>query len=170
MTFLFGLGEYVHDRTEIIGPGTRRHAVHEQSIDIIHAQLLAEAFDVGSGHLGRRGPGFRLDEQLIPRNPFERIAQINMGSILVGRIEIGNAFFVKGVLNELTELLVSEADLIGRVVDADRAGAHTDQGSFDAAAPERDLIGAALEFSRIVGRPNRQIGGRQSAYRGRRLA
>src|SRR5207245_1509497 len=37
MSFFLGLGEHVHDRSEVRRPGAGRHAVHERTIDIIHA-------------------------------------------------------------------------------------------------------------------------------------
>src|SRR5439155_1089399 len=83
-------------------------------------------------------------------------------------VEVGDAAFIR-IAHKLDEFFVAEPHLVRRVLDADRPGAHADQGRLDACAADGHLIGAAPEFARFL------IGGaglsrhRQGADRGRWL-
>ena len=85
--------------------------MHEERVHIVDAQLLAQAVDVGPGHLGGGGPRLGLDEEPFARQPFEGIAQIDMRTVLVGGIEIGDAP-VEGIAHQADEFLVAELDLV----------------------------------------------------------
>ena len=56
--FLFGFGEYVHDRLVTGGPVGFGEAVHEHDVKMVGAEFLAEAIEIGAHFGSGARPGF----------------------------------------------------------------------------------------------------------------
>src|SRR5262249_42399144 len=108
-----------------------------------------------------------LEEELLARQLqlLQGVAEIEVRAVLVGEVEVADAAVV-GVADQFDETGLAELDLVGRVANAGRAGAHAEQRRFQAGLAEGDEVGPAAEAGRCPGGVAEESGG--SADGGRR--
>ena len=80
-------------------PAGLLHAVQQDDVDVVDAQLQAVALEValGVGELG--GVGLGLDHVLVAGDALEGLAEIDVRAVLVGDVEEADAV-VEGVADD----------------------------------------------------------------------
>src|ERR1700733_7322235 len=156
-SLLLGFGENVHDAAVALGPIRVGEAVRETDIEIVGAELAAEAIEIGAGGDGIAGPGFREHGDFVARDVLERFGDVRMASVGIGGVEEAEAMIV-AVEEKIGEPFNAERSLVGMMAGADRAGAHGEPTGLDAGAAEGDGIGGG-EFGgkRWAGESGQQI-------------
>ncbi len=93
-SLLLGFFENIHDAAIASGPIGFGEAVHEADIDIVGAELAAEAVEIGAGGRGIAGPGFCEHSDLVARHVPERFGNVRMASVGIGGVEKAEAVIV----------------------------------------------------------------------------
>src|SRR5207253_1862277 len=105
-------------------------------VDVIGAELLAEAIEIRSDGLGGGGVRFGEDDDLVARDGLQRLAHVGVTAILVGRIPEVDALIEAGA-KKFGEAFVAElAGLVGAASAAVRSGAERETAQFDFARTE----------------------------------
>ena len=112
------LHQVFHRPRVLGGPVQLLHAVEQDDVDVVDAQLHAVALDVaaGVGVLGRVGLG--LDHVLVAGDALERLAEIDVRAVLVGDVEEADAP-VERVADDPGEFLDAQPGLVARLARAD---------------------------------------------------
>ena len=137
---LLGLGEHVHHAAITRGPVGFGGAVDEQDVDVVGAELAAEAIEVIANFLGIAVVGLGEHGDFVARQLLDGRRYIRMAAVGVGGVEEAKSVLVVAVEHHRDEWIGAEARLIRRAAAADGAGAHSETASADAGAAEDDVI------------------------------
>src|SRR5258706_5280327 len=108
---LLRLGEYIHHAAVAFRPVSFGDAVHERDIEVVRSQLTTEAVEIGARLL--RGSSPRLGEHgdLVSWNVLQRLGDIRMTAIGIGRVEEPQAA-VMSLEEQVGKALHSERGLV----------------------------------------------------------
>ena len=136
------------------GPARFLHAVQENDVDVVDAQLQAVALEValGVGEIGRVRLG--LDDVLIAGNALSRPREDRRAS-RTDRRRRRTGRHGRGVADHPGKFLDPQPGLVAGLAAADAAGAHSDQRDLDAGLAQRDHVGRALGQAADLSRPAR---------------
>ncbi len=137
--FFLGFGEDIHHAFEALGPVTFGEAVHEADIDMIGAELAAEAIEIGTSGGGIARPSFGKDGDFVARNVFESFGDVRVAAVGIGRVKETQAVVV-AVEEQVREPLKAESGLMRMVAGADGAGTHGEAAGLDAGLAEGDGV------------------------------
>ena len=84
---LFGFGEHVHYALVALGPVAFGQAVHQDDVKVIGPQFFTEPVEIGAHFRWIARPRFRQHCDFVTRNMLERLRNMRMASIRVGRVE-----------------------------------------------------------------------------------
>jgi hypothetical protein len=97
---LLGLGENVHYAAVSRSPITLGDTVDEDNVEVLSAQLTAEAIEVGTHSRRIAGVCLGKDNDLVPWKLSESGSDVGMASVRVGRVKEAQAVLVVPVEQE----------------------------------------------------------------------
>ena len=100
---LLGFVENVHDAAVARGPIGFGDAVDEDDVDVVDAELAAEAVEVGAYSGGVASVGLGEDGDFVARELLEGCGDVGMAAVGVGGVEEAEAVVVVAVEQEARE-------------------------------------------------------------------
>jgi len=141
---VLSLRDHLHRAAHAHVPVGGFHFVQQQNIDVVGAQLFAEAIQIGFDVGGRCRICLGEDYHLLARYLFQCLAEVGVAAVLVGGIPEVDALVERGS-EQLRDALVPEfSRLIGTAVSAVRSSAHREPAKFDAARAKRNSVGSVF--------------------------
>ena len=144
--FLFGFGENVHHRLVARGPVSFGQAVHEDDIEMVRAQLLTEAVEIGAHFRSTTGPRLRENGYFGAVYVLESFGYMRMAAIRIGGVEKAQTVVV-AIEQKARQTLHAKRGLVRMMARADRARTHSQTRSLDTGVAERNGVGPG-EFAR----------------------
>ena len=88
---LLGLHQVFHRPLMVARPAVLGHAVQQDDVDVVDAQLKPVALQVVAGRDRVGGVGLGLDHVLVAGDPLEGLAEVHVRAVLVGDVEEADA-------------------------------------------------------------------------------
>src|SRR2546428_12333002 len=83
----FGFGKHIHDALVTLDPIAFGEAVHKAYVDIVSAKFASETVEVGASGGGVARPRFGEHGDSIARDMLERIGNVRMAAVRIGRVK-----------------------------------------------------------------------------------
>src|SRR5581483_1243391 len=116
--------------------------MHEQDVDVLHAKFFPETIDVGAHARRIAGPRLRKHGDLVALHMLERLGNVWMTSVRIGRVEEAQTFVVT-VQEKIGEALYAESSLVRVMSNSNSSCAHGKAAGLDPGVAQRDRIRCA---------------------------
>src|SRR5437660_11127004 len=118
----FGFGKHIHDALVTLDPIAFGEAVHKAYVDIVSAKFASETVEVGASGGGVARPRFGEPGDSIARDMLERIGNVRLAAVRIGRVKEAQAGVVANE-QQVGEAPGAEGTLRGIRTEPEGAGA-----------------------------------------------
>ena len=151
-SLLLGLGKYIHHAFVALGPVAFGEAVHQEDVDVINAEFLAETVEIGAhaGWVAR--PGFREHGGFVSRHVLQGFCHVGMTSVRICGVKEAQTVVV-AIQQHVGKALDPERGLMRMMPDANGPCTHGEPAGVDTSVAEHNSVGGGELFGERGRRP-----------------